>query len=72
MAELSPNHYFQCLINIVSVNAHSTYMEFLCVDLHHKVSTVGQRLATSRLRERRTAATLAKRANVSDVSRLTD
>ena len=67
-AEL-PNHYFQCLINIVSVNAYSTYMEFLCVDLHHKVSTVGQRLATSRLRERPRLATLAKQANASDVSK---
>ena len=64
---LNPNHYFQCLINIVSVNAHSTYMEFLCVDLHHKVSTVGQRLATSRsrLRERQ------RPRNARDVSRLT-
>ena len=62
---LNPNHYFQCLINIVSVNAYSTYMEFLCVDLDHKVSTVGQ----SRLRERPRLATLAKQANANDVSK---
>lgn len=69
---LNPNHYIQFLINIVSVNAHSTCMEFLCVDLHHKVSAVGQRLAHVDCVSAEGRGTLAKRANESDVSRLTD